>query len=142
MNIRLDITEDMRKLQAAQEALVAAQTAQLEYMPVYVPPGDIALGLAADNIIPLRCDIPRAFLNKNNPWRIWTEKWFYHGLDNWPVAREGVDLQMALNNLTVCIRGRDIGLLHKMMGVAYLASIWFTSPAGPPISKENFPRLD
>lgn len=137
MNFRKSVTEHMLKEQIAQEAAAASQTADLKYMPIPVPAGDIALGLAANNIMPLLVDIPHGFKRKTNIWHVWADNWFYQGLDYWPVAVPGVDLQMALNNLTVCIRGRDLENDYKMAGVAYLASLWFSSPDGPPIVKPS-----
>jgi hypothetical protein len=107
--------------------------------PIAVNSLDQAFGGAGGTlhkILPPWKDIPEEFKRHGGQWVKWQRDWFFSGLKRWPVAREGVDLKMAMANLGVVQRSFEPKHEHKEAGVAYLASLWFTSPDGEPIKSE------
>lgn len=106
-----------------------------KYQPIEVSSVDVAFGGKAMEILPPMSAIPRQFQSMSNPWAKWQADWFYSGLSRYPVAKEGIDLKTAMQNLS-CVQGSfEPKHEHKSAGVAYLASLWFSSPDGEPIKK-------
>lgn len=99
-------------------------------MPIAVSAADRAFGGKLRDILPPMSEIPAEFQREGGTWVKWQQKWFYSGLDRWPVPRDGIDLKSAMANLG-CIQGSyEPKHEHKQAGVAYLASLWITSPDG------------
>lgn len=102
-------------------------------MPIDVDKVDAAFGGSGKllaKILPPMHSIPDEFTHESSLWVRWQQDWFYSGLKRWPVAREGVDMKKAMSNLIVIQRSWEPKHEHKQAGVAYLASLWFTSPDG------------
>lgn len=87
-----------------------------------------------DGLLPAMRDIPKEFKqHSGTPWNRWQAEWFYRGLERYPVPKDGVDLKRAMAHLK-CIQGSfEPKHEHKEAGVAYLASLWFSSPDGEAI---------
>jgi hypothetical protein len=115
---------------AAEQTLQAAA----QRKPIDVSGTDMAFGRVKDILPPMK-EIPEEFGDARNQWVRWQSDWFYSGLKRWPVPRDGIDLKLAMANLK-CVQGSFAPKHeHKMAGVAYLASLWFTSPNGEPIKE-------
>ncbi|MBN4867415.1 MULTISPECIES: hypothetical protein [Enterobacterales] len=69
--------------------------------------------------------IPDEFKQGKNPWIVFIERWFYHGLECPPAAKEGVELKWALAHIVVILKSFDPKHEQKIAGCAYLASLWF-----------------
>lgn len=106
-----------------------------KYLPIEISLEDAVFGGKAMTILPPYNAIPDEFKRGNNPWVKWSGDWFFKGLDRSPVAKEGIDLSLAMRNLSAVQRSFEPKHEHKESGVAYLASLWFSSPDGEPISK-------
>lgn len=109
--------------------------ARPKYLPRPVSGADAAFGGQAMKILPPMSAIPEGFDSPSNPWVRWQMDWFYKGLDRYPVAREGIDLKLAMANLACAQRSFEPKHEHKQAGVAYLASLWFTSPDGEQVKQ-------
>lgn len=107
----------------------------MKHKPIEVSKADQVFGGRVDDILPAWKDIPEEFKNNNHPWCKWQSDWFYEGLKKYPVPNDGVDLDSALSNLA-CVQGSwSPKHEHKVAGVAYLASLWFSSPDGEEIKQ-------
>lgn len=103
---------------------------EIKYLPIDVSKVDVVFGGSVNKILPPYSAIPEEFKRDSNKWCEWQRKWFFSGLDRYPVAKEGIDLKTAMRNLS-CVQGSfEPKHEHKQAGVAYLASLWFTSPDG------------
>ena len=104
-----------------------------QYKPIEVTSAERAFGGKAMEILPAWTDIPDEFKRSGNQWVLWQQEWFYSGLKRWPVPAEGIDVRQAMGNLQ-CVQG-SFAPKHerKEAGVAYLASLWFSSPDGEEI---------
>ncbi|EJV1664344.1 TPA: hypothetical protein SMO99_003025 [Proteus mirabilis] len=69
--------------------------------------------------------IPDEFKQGKNSWVAFIERWFYHGLECPPAAKEGVELKWALAHIMVILKSFDPKHERKIAGCAYLASLWF-----------------
>jgi hypothetical protein len=102
-------------------------------MPIEVTAADRAFGGKVNEILPPWAEIPEEFKRQGGQWVAWQQDWFFRGLKRYPVPREGIDLRQAMANLA-CVQGSFAPKHeHKQAGVAYLASLWFTSPDGEQI---------
>ena len=110
------------------------QTGTPKYLPAEISDADIAFGGNAMEILPPWGQIPDVYEGAAR-WKEWASDWFFRGLDRYPVPREGIDLTLAMRNLSAVMRSFAPKHEHKEAGVAYLASLWFSSPDGQPISK-------
>lgn len=108
------------------------KTALPKYMPRKVDDLDAAFGGSAMKILPPMNKIPDEFMSFRNPWVKWQIDWFHKGLDHCPEPRAGIDMNLAMVNLACVQRSFEPKHEHKQAGVAYLASLWFTSPDGEP----------
>jgi hypothetical protein len=108
-----------------------------KYKPTAVSDVDAAFGGQAMKILPKWKDIPSEFKSMGNQWSQWAARWFFKGLTHYPVPRDGIDLHAAMRNLATVQRSFEPKHEHKEAGVAYLASLWFTSPDGEPIEKRS-----
>ena len=106
-----------------------------KYLPIEINDVDIAFGGQAMKILPPYDAIPDEFKRPGNQWVKWSGDWFFKGLDRYPVAKEGIDLSLAMSNLSAVQRSFAPKHEHKEAGVAYLASLWFSSQDGEPITK-------
>ena len=98
--------------------------------PIPVTTADLAFGGKCDEILPPMAEIPAEFHRQSGIWIDWQSDWFYSGLKRYPVAKEGIDLNLAMRNLA-CVQGSFAPKHeHKQAGVAYLASLWFERPDG------------
>lgn len=98
--------------------------------PIAVTDRDMAFGGKCTEILPPMAEIPTEFHRQGSVWLDWQSDWFYNGLKRYPVAKAGIDLNLAMNNLK-CIQGSFAPKHeHKQAGVAYLASLWFERPDG------------
>ena len=104
-----------------------------ERKPIEVNDVDVAFGGKVDEILPPWKDIPEEFKGGRSPWVDWQSDWFFKGLDRNPVPKEGIDLHLAMANLAAVQRSWAPKHEHKQAGVAYLASLWFSSPDGEEI---------
>lgn len=86
-------------------------------------------------LLPKYDTVPDEFKRQSNPWVKWQMDWFYEGLKRWPVAKEGIDLNAAMAHLKAIQSSWEPQHEHKEAGVAYLASLWFSSPDGEPIKE-------
>ena len=108
-----------------------------KYAPINVTDVDRVFGGKAMDILPNFSAIPEEFTRGRNPWVQWQQKWFFGGLDRYPVPRDGIDLKLAMKNLA-CVQGSfEPKHEHKEAGVAYLASLWFSSPDGEPLKPKT-----
>lgn len=111
--------------------------AKKERMPIDVTATDRAFGGKVKEILPPMSEIPQEFHGGSSQWVHWQRLWFFRGLERYPVPREGIDLSKAMANLA-CVQGSfEPKHEHKQAGVAYLASLWFTSPDGAPLKKKE-----
>jgi hypothetical protein len=106
-----------------------------KHKPILVSKADIAFGGKAMEILPPMAEIPADFKRGVSPWVKWQRDWFFKGLSRWPVAREGIDLGLAMANLQCAQGSFEPKHEHKEAGVAYLASLWFSSAEGAQIGK-------
>lgn len=114
----------------------SAPQAKTTRMPIPVDPVEVAFGGMVREILPPMKDIPPEFGHTSNPWVKWQMDWFYSGLKRYPVPKEGIDVRLAMRNLG-CVQGSfEPKHEHKMAGVAYLASLWFSSPDGEPVHEK------
>lgn len=98
------------------------------YLPIPVTKADTVFGGKCKDILPKWEDIPDEFKAQSNPWCQWQSNWFFHGLANNPIPKEGTDGDLAMANLQ-CVQGSfEPKHQHKQAGVAYLASLWFVAP--------------
>ena len=98
--------------------------------PIPVTAADMAFGGKCAEILPPMAEIPTEFLGHSGVWLDWQNEWFMRGLKRYPVAKAGIDLNLAMNNLQ-CVQGSYAPKHeHKQAGVAYLASLWFEQPDG------------
>ena len=98
--------------------------------PIPVTAADMAFGGKCAEILPPMAEIPTEFLGHSGAWLDWQNEWFCVGLKRYPVAKAGIDLKLAMNNLK-CVQGSYWPKHeHKQAGVAYLASLWFERPDG------------
>ncbi len=115
-----------------------AQTAP-KRLPIPVTALDRAFGGAGGTlhkILPPMREIPTEYEGRDM-WEDWQAEWFFRGLKRRPVPREGIDLNTALDNLAVVQGSFEPKHEHKQAGVAYLASLWFSSPNGDPIPEKQ-----
>lgn len=68
--------------------------------------------------------VPINFENRKF-WTDWQRTWFYKGLLEMPVAKEGIDVPTAMKHLSVIQRSFSLKHEEKEEVVAYLASLWF-----------------
>jgi anti-sigma factor ChrR (cupin superfamily) len=102
----------------------------MAYLPQDVSKADQVFGGKAMEILPPYSKIPKEFKDQGNPWVYWQNNWFFRGLQRYPVAKDGIDLKKAMANLA-CVQGSYAPKHeHKQAGVAYLASLWFSSEEG------------
>ena len=102
----------------------------MKYMPIPVSRADIAFGGKAMDILPPYRDIPEEFKRGGTQWNKWQRDWFFTGLQCYPVPKDGIDLNLAMANLKCANGSFEPKHEHKEAGVAYLASLWFSSPNG------------
>ena len=102
----------------------------IDRKPIPVTAADIAFGGKCDEILPPMTEIPAEFLRDPNVWRDWQNEWFCFGLKRYPVTKEGIELNLAMDNLHCVQRSFAPKHEHKQAGVAYLASLWFDRPDG------------
>lgn len=102
------------------------------YKPIPVSRADVVFGGKVDKILPRWSDIPDEFKRGTSPWCAWQGAWFFKGLKRYPVPKEGIDLGMAMANLGAVQGSFQPKHEHKEAGVAFLASLWFSSPDGEP----------
>ena len=81
-----------------------------------------------DDLMPLYQDIPDTFKKMTNQWVKWQQRWFFDGLCVFPEAKDGVDMKLAMMHLTAIQRSYLPKHEHKQAAVAFLASLWFSSP--------------
>lgn len=101
------------------------------YLPISLDRASVAFGDRAMEILPPYKDIPRDYPGRA-VWEKWQSDWFFRGLDRYPVPREGIDRKQAMANLACAQGSFRPKHEHKVAGVAYLASLWFSSPDGEP----------
>lgn len=109
------------------------------FLPIKLEPFDTAFGGKAMEILPPYDQIPNEFkgFDTNNPWVKWQEDWFFYGLKCYPEPKEGIDLDLAMQNLQCAQRSFEPKHEHKSAGVAYLGSLWFNSPEGEIVKKRG-----
>jgi hypothetical protein len=107
----------------------------MKYKPIPVDKLDQVFG-KVKGILPPMSAIPDEFDGGSNPWVRWQSQWFFKGLTRYPVPKEGIDLKAAMANLSCIQRSFEPKHEHKQAGVAYLASLWFTSPDGEPVGAQ------
>ena len=93
---------------------------------------DMAFGGKMKLLLPAYEDIPEEFKdwNRETVWNKWQSGWFYSGLKRYPVAKEGINLKKAMRHLAAIQSSWEPQHEHKSSGVAWLASLWFSSPDG------------
>jgi hypothetical protein len=114
---------------------VQGRTAPASRLPIEVSRLDMAFGGKVNEILPPYSEIPDEFKSERSPWVKWQQDWFFSGLTRWPVAKDGIDLGRAMANLAAVQGSYAPQHEHKQAGVAYLASLWFSSPDGELTSK-------
>jgi len=102
--------------------------------PVDVDGLDLVFGGRMAALLPPYAQIPSEFKNWNHPWAKWQADWFYSGLKCYPVAKDGIDVNAAMRHLGAIQGSWEPKHEHKVAGVAYLASMWFTSPSGAKVA--------
>lgn len=79
-------------------------------------------------LLPPYDSIPDEFKMRGGKWEAWASDWFYKGLDEFPDAKDGVDIEMAKRHLSAVLSSFEPRHEHKIAGVAYLASQWLKKP--------------
>ncbi len=94
---------------------------------------DIMLAFPAgvvSNLMPPMDEIPSEFRNHSmSGWNRWQAEWFFNGLKELPVAKDGVDQHLAIRHLKAIQGSFEPKHEHKEAAVAYLASLWFVAPS-------------
>lgn len=86
---------------------------------------DIAFGPKnISEFLPAMHSIPKEFFNDRNPWSQLVSGWFFRGVKEWPIAKEGINFKMAAAHIRVALASWEPKHEHKMAGCAYLASLW------------------
>ncbi|WP_312630989.1 hypothetical protein [Pantoea piersonii] len=95
--------------------------------PIEITRLDIAFGGKAMKILPSYNSTPDEFKQMGNRWNKFVSQWFFNGLDKseYPTAKDGVNLNLALLNIKACLVDFEPKHEHKIAGAAYLASQWF-----------------
>lgn len=98
---------------------------------------DVSLAFPASvkDLMPAYTEIPAESRRQSNPWVKWQQEWFFSGLKRYPVPKEGIDRKAAMRHLNTIQGSFEPKHEHKEAAVAYLASLWFTSPDGEEIKK-------
>jgi hypothetical protein len=107
-----------------------------EIKPIKVDQLDVKFGRIKDLLPPMK-DIPSEFKRYSGAWCDWQSDWFYSDLKCYPVPKEGIDLNDAMKHLAAIQSSWEPKHEHKSAGVAYLASLWFSSPDGEPIKPKQ-----
>ncbi|WP_435952694.1 hypothetical protein [Dryocola sp. BD626] len=69
--------------------------------------------------------IPKEFFSDSNKWSRYIQGWFYGGLKESPIAKDGVNFKDAAAHISVILASFEPKHEHKIAGCAYLASQWF-----------------
>ncbi len=64
--------------------------------------------------------IPDEFKQGKNSWVAFIERWFYHGLECPPAAKEGVELKWALAHIMVILKASTPNMSAKLPGAHIL----------------------
>lgn len=98
----------------------------------FIQPMDVSSLLHVDieELVPMEHEIPEEFKHEGNAWVVWQVTWMYQGLDRHPIPNPGIDLGKAMAHLKKIQCSWRISHHHKCAAVAYLASLWFSSPNG------------
>ena len=77
--------------------------------------------------LPPMNEIPEEFKKWYHPIVKLISKWFYEGLPFGTefIPRDGVDVKLAINHISACMRSWDPPHEHKEAGCAYLLSTFF-----------------
>jgi hypothetical protein len=95
--------------------------------PKKVTDADVVFG-GIDGLMPDYKTIPDEFKAGRGPWVKWQQDWFYSGLKDVPVAKEGVVQRDAMRHLKAIQGSFEPSHEHKEAAVAYLASLWLVMP--------------
>lgn len=76
------------------------------------------------DFLPAMRDIPREFWNDSNKWASLVQSWFFNGIKEWPIAKEGINFKMAVAHIRSILVSFEPKHEHKIAGCAYLASLW------------------
>ena len=104
-------------------------------MKDYSKPTPIPAALAAfparlGDLMPPYDTVPSEFKSSSNKWVNWQQEWFFRGLDAFPEAKPGIDVNVAGNHLAAIQGSFEPKHEHKQAAVAYLASLWLVAPTG------------
>ena len=89
---------------------------------------DIAFPTSVDHLLPDYAAVPAEFKGfRDEPHVEFVEHWFFHGADVKRLSpKPGIDASKAIRHLRVCMGSWEPKHEHKIAGVAYLLSLWFT----------------
>lgn len=91
-----------------------------------ITPRDIAFGpMNLSGWLPAVQNIPREFWIDSNKWASLMNSWFFNGIKEWPITKEGIDFKSATAHIRTIMASFDPKHEHKIAGCAYLASLWF-----------------
>lgn len=108
--------------------------------PTEIDAATAAFPAGVSNLMPAMNCIPDEFQRDSNPWVRWQQEWFYCGLKRYPVPRDGINRAAAMRHLGAIQGSWAPKHEHKQAAVAYLASLWFSSPDGEPIKQKAQPE--
>lgn len=82
----------------------------------------------AIDLMPTMQEIPEDFhqdCSASRKFRDWQAHWFYKGLKEYPKAKPGINLKVAVFHLSEIQASWASKHEHKQAAVAWLASLWF-----------------
>lgn len=89
---------------------------------------DIAFGpMNLGEFLPNWKSIPDDFKNDKNHFVKFVSNWFYNGVKEYPVSKDGINFKLATAHIRVILSSFEPKHEHKIAGAAYLASLWFTT---------------
>ena len=95
-------------------------------IPINVSVSDIAFGGSAMKILPPMKEIPKDFPNRIK-WEKIISDWFFDGLPEGTkiIVKSDIDKNKALSNIKCVLKSFQPKHEHKILGCAYLMSLWF-----------------
>ncbi len=102
--------------------------------PSPVSEAEVTAGGRLDVLLPAYETVPEEFRRERDPFTPLVHQWFFRGLNPEALhARRGINADAAWRHLRAIMASWDPGIarpqhVHKIVGVAYLMSLWFDPP--------------
>ena len=102
--------------------------------PAAVSESEVTAGGRLDVLLPAFETLPEEFRRERDPFSPLVHQWFFRGLNPEALhARRGINAEDAWRHLRAIMASWDPGIarpqhVHKIVGVAYLMSLWFDPP--------------